>query len=110
MALTTMEACDTPGDEGLSHSSPVLRFGLVCNAGSRVSYFRCHETICGNYEVPLEEIPMHFALIPCLISAAVGGIAGWIVRDREFYKSKVESKAEPDADAGATGAMSDAAA
>ena len=106
MALTTMEACDTPDDEGLSHYSPVLRFGLVYNAGSRVSYFRCHETICGNYDLSLEEIPMHFALIPCLISAAVGGVAGWIVRDREFYKSKAES----DADAGATGAISDASA
>ena len=36
---------------------------------------------------------MHFALIPCIICAAVGAAGGWIVRDRDYYKSKDEEAA-----------------
>ncbi len=41
---------------------------------------------------------MHIALIPCIICAAVGAAGGWIVRDREYYKSKDEQSGDAKAD------------
>lgn len=39
---------------------------------------------------------MHIALIPCIVCAALGAAAGWVVRDRDFYKSKSEEGADAD--------------
>ncbi len=37
---------------------------------------------------------MHFALLPFIVGAVVGAAAGWIVRDREYFKPKHEQGAD----------------
>lgn len=40
---------------------------------------------------------MHIALVPCLVCAAVGAAGGWLVRDREYFKSKDEQSTDVEA-------------
>lgn len=37
---------------------------------------------------------MHFAFFPFVVGAALGAVVGWVVRDREVYKSQLEQGAD----------------
>ena len=64
-----------------------------CNFRIYTPCFRCRMILRQPFYSPVEDVPMHFALIPCIICAAIGAAGGWIVRDRDYYKSKDEEAA-----------------
>lgn len=39
---------------------------------------------------------MHISLVPFVIAVALGAAIGWIVRDRDCYKSRLEDSADAD--------------
>ena len=39
---------------------------------------------------------MHISMVPFVIALALGAAVGWIVRDRDCYKSRLEDSADAD--------------